>query len=68
MVLTTPDGAALCATATMDTSSQRRASALPPMQERHGLRSGAGGRLPLVLSEHVAVAGEKRRIHVEARV
>jgi hypothetical protein len=46
-------------------------------RQRSTARSQAGGSntrswdtwLPLlVLSEHVAVAGEKRRIHVEARV
>jgi hypothetical protein len=39
------------------------------MQERGGRGSRAGVLLLIVLSEHVAVAaGEKRRIHVEARV
>jgi hypothetical protein len=31
-------------------------------------QDGLTARLLVVLSEHVAVAGEKRRIHVEARV
>jgi hypothetical protein len=56
-----------CSTASMDTSSQRLASALPPMQERHGLRSGAGGRLPLVPSERARRACGDARFRVRSR-
>jgi len=38
----------------MDTGSQRVAAAFSRMQERDGLRSGAGGRSQLVLGEHLA--------------